>query len=518
MLRHCLLALCCLLLAAAASAQPAAPPPAAPPATSSPPTPAVEPIVTHHRLDLPSGPLEYAAVAGRLTLNDDAGKPRAHFFFVAYHRTLADGASDADRPVTFVFNGGPGAAAVWLHLGVAGPKVIALEPDGSAPPPPARLVDNPHTWLDATDLVFIDPIGTGFSRAAEGVDAKEFYGAENDVRSVAEFIRLYLNKYDRWDSPKFLAGESYGTTRAAALASHLLDNPGVAVNGVVLISTVLDFATLSQGGAAGLPFALYVPSFTAAAHHHRRLPEDLQARPLDELLPEVERWAMTQYLTTITLGDRATDDERDRVAATLARYTAMPADLVEQAGLRVHPSLFMKELLREGRQIVGRFDARLTSYALEPVQHWPEYDPSLSAYLPLYSTAFNAYVRETLGYRSDLAYDVLSDRVRPWDFGKAGEGYLNVTDDLRAAMAKQPAMKLLIASGTYDLATPYFASDYTVDHLDLSEPLRKNITQTYYPAGHMMYHEQDSLRQLSADVTALIRSSVKAPATAPAAP
>ncbi len=390
------------------------------------PAPAIHPAseekisVTHHSVRINGIRINYEAAAGTITTKDESGKPLADFFFVSY--TKEPPTRPEDRPITFVFNGGPGAAAVWLHLGAAGPRRIALEHDGIPGPPPHGLIDNDQTWLDVSDLVFIDPVGTGYSRPAPGQKASEFYGVQPDLESISEFIRLYLTRYERWDSPKFLAGESYGTTRAAGLSSYLLNHDGIDLNGIILISTVLNFQTLEPEEGNDLPYALYLPSYTAIALYHHKL----ETAEEDLLLNEVEQYALHDYLDALGQGGSLTKDARDDVVAHLARYTGLPPDLIDKANLRIGPDMFRKQLLNDQRLIIGRYDGRITGLDANPAAGYPQYDPSFSLYLPVYAGAFNDYVRRQLKYESDLDYKVLSDTVGPWDFGRPGGagGYL----------------------------------------------------------------------------------------------
>lgn len=467
--------------------------------------------ITEHEIPLRGESLRYRATAGYMPVKDESGKDRANYFFIAYEK-LPQG-RQTTRPVTFVFNGGPGAAAVWLHIGALGPKRIAMKDDvGNPPQPPYRLVENEATWLDLTDLVFIDPVGTGFSRPAPGENAQQFYGVREDVASVADFIRVYLNKYQRWLSPKFLAGESYGTTRAAALSQYLLDRYGISLNGIVLISSVLDFQTIEAGRGNDLGYVLYLPSFTAIAWYHRKLAPELQ-EGLPNTLREVEQFALNDYATALAKGDALPPAQRKAVIATLARYTSLSPALIERSNLRIPLELFRRELLGEKRQIVGRFDGRIVGYELNPAAGWGSYDPSLSGYLAAYSAAINDYIRRELHYENDLPYELLSGRVGPWNFSRSGnpgggQGYLDVTDDLRSAMAKTPFVKVMFAAGYFDLATPYLGQRYTAEHLDLSAELRANIVQTYYRGGHMMYHNHADLVKLKDDVTRFIQNAV----------
>jgi carboxypeptidase C (cathepsin A) len=375
------------------------------------------------------------------------------------------------------------------------------------------VVDNESTWLDVTDLVFIDPVGTGYSRPAQGEKGEQFYGVEEDIRSVGSFIRLYTTRYQRWPSPKFLAGESYGTTRAAGLSEYLLEKQGVSLNGIILISAVLNFQTIVTGQGNDLPYLLYLPTYTAVAWHHKRLAPELAA-DLDRTLREVEQFALTDYAAALAAGDALDEGKRRAVAEKLSRYTGLEVDWILRGNLRINPTRFRQELLARERKVVGRFDARITGFASDPQNDASDYDPSLSLFLPLYSGALNHYVRNDLGFESDLSYEVLTERVQPWNFGGGGRsGYLYVADTLRATMLKNPQLKLLVGSGKLDLATPYLASDYTVNHLNLPTELRANVTRTYYPAGHMMYHDAGSRRQLHADVAGFIRGATVGTAT-----
>jgi len=473
--------------------------------------------VTTHEVRIGDRSVRYRATAAAMPMKDESDKLKATVFFVAYEafRPGSTAEGDADllaaepeaRPITFVFNGGPGAAAVWLHLGTAGPRRVDFPEDGTAPPPPYRLVDNAWSWLDVTDLVFIDPVGTGFSRPAEGQDRQEFYGVREDIRWVAEFIRLYLTRYRRWASPAFLAGESYGTTRAAGLSEHLLDRHGIALCGIVFVSTVLDFQTLSPQNANDLPYPLFLPTYTATAWYHRRLDAELQA-DFDRTLREVQQWATGDYVAALAAGNALQGEPRRQVLQRLARYTGLPEEFIERASLRVTPAAFQKHLLADKGLLVGRFDSRITGHDPSPLSNRPAFDPSLPQYLAAYSACFNDYARRQLKYESLLPYEVLSDKVRPWNFGEDGMGYLSVVDELRSAMVKNPHLRLLFASGYFDLATPYWGTQYTIDHLDLPPELTAHIRHERYPAGHMMYHERGSLRKLKADVADFIRQAV----------
>jgi carboxypeptidase C (cathepsin A) len=465
--------------------------------------------VTDHEITLHGSPLHYQATAGTIAMKDEEGKPRANMFFVAYNLKPAPGPTT--RPITFVFNGGPGAASVFLHLGTVGPMRLNNNEEGDPGAPPHVVVENQETWLDATDLVFIDPVGTGFSRPAEGINTSEFYGVEQDISSVADFIRLYLTRYERWNSPKFLAGESYGTTRAAGLSLYLADHYGIDLNGIVLISTVLNFQAIDDEGGNDLPYALYLPSFTAIAEYHHRL-----TTPPDETRQASEKYAIGDYMTALAKGNSLTADERDAVADKLVAYTGLPKDFILKSHLRISPDAFRKHLLNDQAKILGRYDARLKADDPNPATDELSQDPSDSLYGPAYSSAFNDYVRRDLKFETDIPYVELGN-VWPWNFHVRDQdmGYLDVSGRLRDAMLQNPHLRVLVNAGFYDLATPFASVDYTITHMDLGSQISQRITQAYFPSGHMIYHYAPARRQLREDVGTFIQAAL-APATEPA--
>jgi carboxypeptidase C (cathepsin A) len=456
---------------------------------------------THHEITLNGKTLSYTATAGPLAMQDETGKPQADLFYVAYD---ADNTTDpATRPITFLFNGGPGAAAVWLHLGAAGPKTIELDDQDLPVGPPYHLTDNSSTWLTASDLVFIDPVSTGYSRPAPGEKADQFHGVNNDIESVSAFIRLYLTKHRRWASPIYLAGESYGTTRAAALANQLAQRYGINVNGVILISSVLDFQALMANPGNDLPFVLYLPSYAAIAFHHKLLSPDLQA-DFDKTIDQARAFALNQYAPALAQGAALPADQRTQIIKQLSSFTSLPADLIDRANLRIDPAMFEKKLLDNGRHIIGRFDARIIGIDPDPIRNAPAYDPSLNRYLPAYSATFNDYIRRELNYENDLPYEVLTDHVQPWPFGEENGGYLYVVDDLQSAILHNPHLRVMFVSGYFDLATPFFSADYVINRMNLDPTLRPNITHEYFPTGHMVYHDHDSKQKLADDVAKFI--------------
>ncbi|MBV8858261.1 MAG: peptidase S10 [Acidobacteria bacterium] len=461
------------------------------------------PSVTKHEIRVGSRTLRYTVTTGVMPLKSAAGETEARLFFMAY--TL-DGVGDTSRrPLMFSFNGGPGSSSVWLHLGALGPRRVQMMPDGAMPPPPFQLVDNEQTWLDFTDLVFIDPVGTGYSRAARPDLAQRYFGLQGDIQSVGEFIRLYLVKNGRWTSPLFLVGESYGTTRAAGLSGYLIEK-GIAFNGVMLVSTVMNFQTSRFARGNDLPYVLFLPTYAAIAHYHKRLPPETQGMELRRFLEEVERWAANEYTVALAKGDRLTPSERQEVIDRLNRYTGLSKTFIDNSDLRIEIQRFDKELLRDQRRTVGRLDGRFKGLDASNASETPDFDPSMAAIRPPYTAAFNQYVRSELNFRSDLEYYILGGGIGRWDFG-SDNAYADVSEALRSAFAKNPYMRLFVASGYYDLATPYFAADYTLRHMALDPSLRPNVTTTFYEAGHMMYIDQTSLAQLKRDAAAFVQNA-----------
>ncbi len=492
-----------MLLCAVTLLAPAADPEAKDAAAGSKESEAPALTVTEHSITVGGRPLEYRATAGVIRMKSEQGEHRADIFHVAY--TLKGDQDPRERPVTFVFNGGPGSSSVWLHLGTAGPKRVLMADDAGMPPaPPYEMADNEFTWLVDTDLVFIDPVGTGYSRPAKDVKQTEFSGLEEDIESVGEFIRLWTTKNERWASPKFLAGESYGTTRAAGLAGHLQDRHGMYLNGVILVSSILSFQTARFDAGNDLPYVLFLPTYTATAHYHRRLPDDLQQRPLEDVLNEVETWALGEYMHALALGDDLPADRAAAIAQRLARYTGLSEEYVRSTNLRVNIMRFTKELMRDDRRTVGRLDSRYTGFDADAAGERFEHDPSMSAIMGVYTATLNDYVRRELEYENDLPYEILTGRVQPWSYSAHENRYVNVAETLRQAMSENQHLKALVAAGYFDLATPYFAAEYTVSHMRLDPAVKGNVRITHYPAGHMMYVERSSLERLRDDVRAFV--------------
>ncbi|HEY4300550.1 MAG TPA: hypothetical protein VGM73_06745 [Candidatus Didemnitutus sp.] len=465
--------------------------------------------VTEHEITLGGKTIKYRATAGYLVLKDDKDKPQANIFFVAY--TKMDEADPAKRPLMFSFNGGPGSASVWLHMGALGPKRVLMTEKGDSLPPPYKWQDNEYSWLDQTDLVFIDPVSTGYSRAAKDVDPKQFHGFNGDIESVANFIHLYTTRYERWASPKFLVGESYGTTRAAGLSDYLQQQYDLYLNGIILISSVMNFETLEFGAGNDLPYQLFLPTYTAAAWYHGKLKGDW-AKDLAGALARSKEFAAHDYTLALMQGDALPARERERVAKELATLTGLKEEFIAKANLRVSIFQFVRELRRDENRVIGRLDSRIVGIAPGDgpgPRDGGFYDPSIEAIMGGYTNALNAYVRHDLKYESDLSYEMLTGNVQPWSYRNVENEYLNVAQTLKQAMTKNTYLKVWIANGYYDLATPFFATEYTVQHMGLDPAVRGNVKLTYYEAGHMMYIHSESLKKLKADFTAYIDDTLK---------
>jgi carboxypeptidase C (cathepsin A) len=456
----------------------------------------VPPVITHHQATVNGKTFSYTATTGRLPIKREDGKIEAEMFFVAY--TL-DGLEAGRRPLTFAFNGGPGSASVWLHMGAIGPKRVVLQQNGFMPAAPYRLEDNPDTLLDRSDIVMVDAMATGYSRAATAELTKKFLGLKGDVQAFGEFIRLYLSRYDRWTSPLFLLGESYGTTRAAGLAGYLADH-GIAFNGVTLLSMAVDFQTLEWNKSNDLPYILLLPTFNMIAGYHHKLAADL-TQDAAKTREEVVRWAATDYALALGKGDTMTPDEHRKIVEQLSRYTGLRPEVIEAHDLRIDVPTFDRELLLDQKLIAGRLDGRFTSP--NPDEDRGFYDPTSAAILPPYTSAFNNYLRTELNYKSDAPYRVFAydqPGFRTWDWGNAEQGFPSTAGGLRSAMIKNPYMKILVMEGYYDLATPFAAANWTMDHLDLDGKYRQNISYATYGAGHMVYVDRAEHDKMKKDL------------------
>lgn len=469
-------------------------------------------VTSKHSVKIGGKTIKYTVTTGTMVLKEEivdkdkdaeVEKPRAQIFFVAYTRD--DVKDKSKRPITFSFNGGPGSSSVWLHLGVLGPRRVVLTDEGEMPKPPFKLTDNEYSVLDETDLVFIDPMSTGFSRPVEGEKSKEWHTFTKDIQSVGDFIRLYTTRYNRWLSPKFLAGESYGTTRASGLSGYLQDRHGMMLNGLMLISVVLDFTTLDFNLNNDLPFILFVPAYAATAWYHNKL--NFKA-PLKTVLKEAEEFAKGEYATALLKGASLTPEERENIVQKLSRYTGISEEFIRRSNLRIEDRHFFKELLRERGKTVGRLDSRFTGIDRLGVTESIEYDPLFAQVNGPYTAAFNDYIRSELKFETDTPYEILSEKVwMNWSYSYFQNQYVNVAETLRQAMTFNKYMKIYVANGYFDLGTPYSATEYTFDHLGLDESLRKNVSMYYYDSGHMMYIHMLSLKAMKNDLAKFIKDA-----------
>lgn len=451
-----------------------------------------EPVITQHSTSIGGQTVEYTAEAGWLPIREK-GKITARMFYAAYTRDRI--ADKSNRPLIFSFNGGPGTASVWMHMGYTGPRRVVYDENGFALQPPGDLEDNPHSILDAADIVYIDPIATGFSRMVEGEDLHKYHGTMSDIQSVGEFIRLYIVRKDRWMSPKFVIGESYGTTRASGLAGYLASTHQIYLNGVILVSmTGLDFEA-----GADVSYATSLPHLAATAWYHRQLPTDLQSQPLRTFLEEVESFAMSDYVTALLKGDRIDGAERDDVAQRVARYTGLTPEYVTSTNLRIDSRRFWKELLRDQRLTVGRLDSRYLGVDRDAAGENPEYDPAMSDWNGPFSDAVNRYIREELNYNPDLKYNVWGN-VRPWNRDDGA----NVGDMLRRAMRDNPYLKVMVQGGYFDAATDYYSAVHTISHLQPGGEFKDRFRFSWYESGHMMYLRKPDLANANNDLREFI--------------
>jgi carboxypeptidase C (cathepsin A) len=476
---------------------------------SKPAPPADDLVTTQHTLTVKRRKLAYTAQTGRVVLRKEVvtdGKseghvPKAEVFLTAY--TLDD-AEPGSRPVTFAFNGGPGSSSIWLHLGLLGPRRVVSGDVTDPAPPPYELADNPETLLVHSDLVFIDPVSTGYSRASDGEKAKDYHGFTPDIESVGEVIRLWTSRTGRWLSPKFVAGESYGTLRAAALAAHLQERHGLYLNGIMLISSVLDLGSIDFTEGNDQPYSLYVPTYAAIAHYHGFHGD----RPLDDVLADAEDFAARDLPWALSRGARLSTAERAEAVATLASLTGLTESYVDRVNLRIEHVRFFTELLRDKGRSTGRMDGRFTTWEPDGGREHMSDDPSISRIIGAYAAGFNHYIRAELGYANDLPYEILSIEVnRAWSYSDFEGRSVSVVDSLSNAMRANPHLKVHVAFGHYDGATPYFAAEHVLAHLNIPDELRENVDSAYYPAGHMMYVHEPSRIQQSKDLAAFVREA-----------
>ena len=469
-----------------------------------------EKSVTDHSIEINGKAINYSAAAGSLILKDNEGNPEASIDYFAY---TAKGTKKKERPITFAFNGGPGSSSIWLHMGALGPKRIVTDDTSQTPPPPYSIVDNQYSILDKSDLVMIDPVGTGFSKALGKKKDEDFWGVDSDIESLSKFIKQYVSENGRWNSPKYLIGESYGTTRAAGIADYLQSNVHMAFNGIVLISTAMDISTLADGiTGQELPYAFYLPTYTAVAWYHHKLPE--QNTDLAPLLEKVRKFALGDYIEALLKGNSLTGQERDNIAGKLHEYTGLSKGYILQANLRIREGEFTQQLLHNERETVGRIDARFKGFTFDPLSENAEYDPLFPAVSPAFTASFLDYMHNELNYGRDKDYSVITSLFSRWKWkhiASSGEYQyvVNTSVDLAYAIGLNPYLKVLVMQGYFDLATPFLATEFTLSHMNVNLEHQSNIQIKYYQAGHMMYIHKPSLAKMKKDLDEFYDSTNK---------
>ena len=495
-----------LLCAGPAHAQQRPPQQAADTSKTTTQTPKAESSTTQHSVVIDGSTVNYTATAGILVLRDENDEPVANVGYFAYTR---NGVADpSTRPLTFAYNGGPGSSSIWLHMGALGPRRIVTQDAGFTPPPPYDLVDNRYSILDVTDIVMIDPVGTGLSRAVGKKKESDFYGVDPDIQSVSGFIKQYVSDNGRWNSPKYLLGESYGTTRSAGVVDYLQSREGMAFNGVILVSVALDLEAIFSWPGNDRPYPLFMPTYAAVAWYHDVLPD--RPAELGPFLDEVRAYALGPYNDALMQGDDLSESERSAVAQKLHEYTGLSADYIEKANLRVAESEFTHQLLEEHGETVGRLDARFTGPTFDRLAKDAEYDPQSAAVSSAFTAAFLHYLHQELNFGQEKTYNVSARVFGSWKWEHRVPGanfpapFPNTGLDLAHAMRYNPNLRVLVLNGYYDLATPFLATEYMMSHLGLTDELQANIQQVYYEAGHMMYLHPPSLEKMKADVAGFI--------------
>ena len=454
-----------------------------------------EKSVTKHAVTIEGKLIHYTATAGTIVLKNEKDDSVALFGFTAY---VKDGETEmGNRPITFAYNGGPGSSSMWLHMGALGPRVVVTNDPGVTPASPYKTVDNAHSILDVTDLVMIDPVGTGLSHPIAKATVKDFWGVDQDIKSVSQFIRQYLTDNDRWNSPKYLLGESYGTMRSAGVSDYLFENMGIETNGVILVSSVLDFHTLTFKD--DLTYELYLPTYAAVSWYHHKIPNPPAG--LEAFLKEVRTFASGEYAVALSKGDMLSDVEKDQVITKLSAYTGVSKDYWNKANLRVREEAFTEELLRTDHLTVGRLDARYKGINQDLLSEYSRDDPQSTQISPAYIASFMNYFYTELKVNKNLNYKINAYTTEgfKWDFSRKKDGdnaglfIPNTGEDLASLMSKNPNIKILVLNGYFDLATPFYATEYSFDHLGLEKKIKANITMKYFEAGHMMYVKPASL-------------------------
>ena len=463
-----------------------------------------KPVTKKNKITISGKEISYEVTAGIIPLPDqsDPDKKRARIFHISY---VADHPEDQpDRPIAFCFNGGPGSSSVWLHLGALGPRRIQLDDAGKGTTlgaPPYRLVDNEHSILDKADLVFIDPVNTGFSRPEEKKEAGQFHGLEGDIESVGAFIHQYCSQHGRWDSPKYLIGESYGGIRAAGLSHHLQSRYGMYLNGIVLVSALIDFATLRFNEGNDLPYIFFLPSYAATAFYHGKI----EADSAESIYKDALEFANGDYAAGLLAGNDLPPEKRTEIISRLSALTGLSKEEIDRANLRLDSSYFRKLLLRDQKKSVGRFDSRVVGIDSNKASNYPDYDPSYSVVYGPFASGLNYYLREEIGFQSEEVYEILTGAVHPWDYKPFTNRYVNMAERLTGAMTENPHLRVFVAAGYYDLATPPAAIDYSLDHLPIDPSLRANFVFYFYEGGHMYYSNLEALAQFKTHVAEFMK-------------
>ena len=464
-------------------------------------TPKEEKSVTHHSIVIDKKNINYTAIAGTINIRDKNDSVTASIDYFAY---IIDDVKDVShRPISFAYNGGPGSSSIWLHMGALGPKVVVTTDADYTPPPPYKIIDNANSIIDKTDLVFIDPVGTGFSKAVGKKEDKDFWGVDADIQSVSQFIKQYVSDNNRWNSPKFLIGESYGTTRSAGIVDYLQTNEYMNFNGVILISTALDIESIFDLPGNERTFPLFLPTFTAVSWYHHLLPN--QPKDLLPLLDEVRKFALGEYTVALMKGNMLSDSERNIIAEKLHNYTGLSTEYIKKSNLRIKESKYTQELLREHNEVIGRYDARFLGPVFDPLSEKAEYDPQEASMFSAFTAALLEYIHQDLKYGMGKTYHVFGD-ISDWKWEhrepiKGGEQLIaNTAVDLANAMIYNPNLKVLVLQGYYDLATPFLATEYTISHLNMDKKFQSNISTKYYEAGHMMYLHKPAHEKMKSDM------------------
>ncbi|HEX7253087.1 MAG TPA: hypothetical protein VF376_09420 [Thermoanaerobaculia bacterium] len=470
-------------------------------------SPGPESSVTQHTVTIGGAVVNYTATAGTLIVRNEKDEPWASIGYTAYVRK--DGGAAARRPITFAYNGGPGSSSIWLHMGALGPRRIVTADATATAPPPYQVVDNAYSLLDKTDIVMIDPVGTGFSRAVGDAKDKDFWGTDPDIESVSRFIKQYISDNGRWNSPKYLLGESYGTTRSAGVVDYLQTRMGMAFNGVVLVSVAVDLSAIFAVPGNDRPYPLYLPSFAATAWYHKLIPN--APKELEPWLTEVRQFAASDYAAALAEGDRLAPERRTEIIKKLHGYTGLSEQYLDLANMRVSENEYTQELMRQHRITVGRLDSRFSGVTWDPLAKEAEEDPQASAIEGAFTAALFDWLHDGLKFGQGKTYVVGADVWKTWDFRHKTPGapialpsMTNTGIDLAHAMTFNPNLRVLLLNGLYDLATPFFATESMVAALHLEKPLQSHLEMKYYPAGHMMYVYEPSLKAFKSDIADFI--------------